>query len=755
MLVTSYDVETEKVTMFEALGYQIFRWRRWVLALAGVFVAVAMLWGTGVFGALADGGFDDPASDSVRADKLIADTTDGPRADVVAIYRNPTGSVDDPAFRSSVESVLAGLPRDEVVSTATYWQTHSPAMVSTDRQATYAVLELAGADAPARAKTYEAIQDDLAAPGLDVQVAGSAAIFDEINTTVREDIARAESLSMPILLVLLVVIFGSLAAASLPLAIGAIAVLGAFTMLRLLTLVTDISVFSINIVTILGLGLAIDYGLFMVSRFREELPRHANVPDALARTMATAGRTVMFSGITVAVSLAALLIFPLMFLRSMAFGGIAAVLVAMVAALTVLPALLAVLGRRVDSLRLPLFGRSRRRTGTPALAGQGEPDRLEAGRVEHGVWYRLARSVMRRPIVYAAVIGVLLVAFGAPFLSARWGGVDARMLPENAASRIASTTLEQDFPANATTPIDVVVTGDEAGTPGYLDAVRAVPGVTSAEVVGQRDDTTVLGVGYQAQWASTQAQDLVHDIRALPDPAGADVFVGGPTAQIIDQLGGIGRMLPWAALVAISATLVLLFLAFGSVVLPVKAVIMNTLSLAASFGVVVWIFQEGHLSDLLGFTATGTLAPGNLVLMLAILFGLSMDYEVFLLSRIREQWDATGDNTAAVATGMQRSGRIITGAALLLVVVIGAFSTSNVAMIKMIGVGMAVAIILDATVIRALLVPATMRLLGRVNWYAPAPLGRFWRRFGLREESTTPAPARASQPHPEPAEALV
>jgi trehalose monomycolate/heme transporter len=736
MLVTSYDVETEKVTMFEALGYQVFRWRRWVLALAGVFVAVAMLWGTGVFGALADGGFEDPASDSVRADQLIADTASGPRADVVAIYRNPTGSVDDPAFRSSVESVLAGLPRDQVVGSTTYWQTHSPAMVSTDRHATYAVLELAGADEPARAKSYEAIQDDLAAPGLDVQVTGTAAIFDEINTTVRNDIARAEGLSMPILLVLLMVIFGSLAAASLPLAIGAIAVLGAFTMLRLLTMVTDVSVFSINVVTILGLGLAIDYALFMVSRFREELPRHATVQDALARTMATAGRTVVFSGITVAVSLAALLMFPLMFLRSMGYGGIAAVLVAMVAALTVLPALLAVLGRRVDALRLPLPGRYRRRTGSP----------VGADRIERGFWYRLARSVMRRPVAYAAVIGVLLVAFGAPFLSARWGGVDARMLPENAASRVASTTLEQDFPTNATTPIDVVVTGDQVGLPGYLDAVRAVPGVSSVETLGQRGDTTVVGVGYDAQSGSAQAQDLVRDIRALPEPAGAEVFVGGPTAEIIDQLGGIGRMLPWAALVAISATLVLLFLAFGSVVLPVKAVLMNTLSLAASFGVVVWIFQEGHLSDLLGFTATGTLAPGNLVLMLAILFGLSMDYEVFLLSRIREQWDATGNNTAAVATGMQRSGRIITGAALLLVVVIGAFSTSNVAMIKMIGVGMAVAIILDATVIRALLVPATMRLLGRVNWYAPAPLAAFWRRFGVREESAAPVELPAPVP---------
>jgi RND superfamily putative drug exporter len=363
---------------------------------------------------------------------------------------------------------------------------------------------------------------------------------------------------------------------------------------------------------------------------------------------------------------------------------------------------------------------------------------MEVGQVERGLWYRLAHSVMRRPVAYAAVIGVLLVAFGAPFLSARWGGVDARMLPERAPSRIASTTLEQDFPANATTPIDVVVTGDQAGLPGYLDAIRAVPGVTSAEMHGQRGDTAVVGVGYDAQSGSAQAQDLVREIRAVPEPAGAEVFVGGPTAEIIDQLGGIGRMLPWAALVAISATLVLLFLAFGSVVLPVKAILMNTLSLAASFGVVVWIFQEGHLSDLLGFTATGTLAPGNLVLMLAILFGLSMDYEVFLLSRIREQWDATGNNTAAVATGMQRSGRIITGAALLLVVVIGAFSTSNVAMIKMIGVGMAVAIILDATVIRALLVPATMRLLGRVNWYAPAPLAAFWRRFGVREEGVEP-----------------
>ncbi|MCI0685643.1 MAG: MMPL family transporter [Sporichthyaceae bacterium] len=748
--------------MFEALGYQIFRWRRWVLALAGVFVAVALTWGTGVFGVLADGGFDDPDSDSARAEQLIAQTVDGPRPDVVAIYRSPSGDVDDPALRTAVETVLAGLPRDQVVGVATYWQTQLPAMVSVDRHSTYAVLELAGADAPARAESYQAVHDQLAASGLELQVAGSSAIFDEINTTIQEDIARAETLSMPILLVLLVVIFGSLAAASLPLAIGAIAVLGAFTMLRLLTEVTDISVFSINIVTILGLGLAIDYALFMVSRFREELPRHATVADALARTMATAGRTVVFSGITVAVSLAALLMFPLMFLRSMGYGGIAAVLVAMVAALTVLPALLAVLGHRVDALRFRLPGWLRLRLRL--RRGRAAHGATATAAVEHGAWYRLAHSVMRRPVAYIAVIGVLLVAFGAPFLSARWGGVDARMLPEGASSRIASTTLEQDFPVNATTPIDVVVAGDQAGLPGYLDAVRAVPGVSSAEVIGQRGDTSVLAVGYADHWGSQEAQNLVKDIRALSDPAGAEVYVGGSTAQIIDQLGGIGRMLPWAALVAVAATLVLLFLAFGSVVLPVKAVVMNTLSLAASFGVVVWIFQEGHLSDLLGFTATGTLAPGNLVLMLAILFGLSMDYEVFLLSRIREQWDATGDNTTAVATGLQRSGRIITGAALLLVVVIGAFSTSSVAMIKMIGVGMAVAIILDATVIRALLVPATMRLLGRANWWAPAPLAAFWRRHGIREETgpgagptlgpATPAPT-LDPATPEPAKALV
>jgi RND superfamily putative drug exporter len=537
------------------------------------------------------------------------------------------------------------------------------------------------------------------------------------------------------------VIFGGLVAASLPLVIGGVAILGAFTMLRVLSLVTDVSIFAVNIVTFLGLGLAIDYALFIVSRFREELRRDGQVEGALVRTMQTAGRTVAFSGITVAVSLASLLFFPQNFLRSMGFGGMAAVLVAMVGALTVLPALLAVLGRRVDSVRIPMPFRRRRATA----AADRDAD--------HGAWSRVAHSVMRRPVVYVGATVVLLLALGAPFLRIAFGGVDARVLPEGTPSRTVSESLQRDFTGASTSPIEVVVTGaDPAALGSYVESLRAVPGVAGADVTGQAGETTRISLRYAGEATADATQDLVTAVRDVPVPSGADVLVGGETAALVDLLGSLGATLPWMALFVVAVTGVLLFLAFGSVVLPVKAVVMNILSLAATFGAVVWIFQDGNLSGLLGFTSTGTIEATQPILILALAFGLSMDYEVFLLSRIREQWDRTGDNAQAVATGLQRSGKIITSAALLLVVVIGAFSTSGITFLKMIGVGMVVAIVIDATIVRALLVPATMRLLGNANWYAPKPLLRLYDRIGFKEtdEIELPGP-RSADTAPEPA----
>jgi RND superfamily putative drug exporter len=606
------------------------------------------------------------------------------------------------------------------------------------------VVHLAADTEDGRMEAYDALEPRLreAPAGLDVSIGGNEAIASDITTQVSEDIAKAEQLSLPIVLVLLVVVFGGLTAASLPLAVGGLAILGSFTMLRLLSLATDVSIFAVNIVTMLGLGLAIDYGLFVVSRFREELHAGATTEQALVRTMTTAGRTVAFSGVTVAIALASLLLFPQVFLRSMGFGGMAAVLVAMVGALTVLPALLAVLGHRVDSLRIP-FLRRRARTREPA----------------RNAWYRLAHSVMRRPVAYVAVIVPLLLVAGLPFLRVEFGGVDHRALPDGTESRLVAETLLTDFPGGGTTTIDPVVTfadgsvdaADRAAVEGFADEVLALPDVVSVDMAGEGDGSVLLSVRHSNEGISAPARDLVEEIRDLPEPEGAEVLVGGRAAELQDLLSSLGSTLPWMGLFVVGVTLVLLFLAFGSVVLPVKAVAMNVLSLSASFGALVWIFQDGHLSSWLGFTSTGAIEATQPILMLALAFGLSMDYEVFLLSRVREEWDRTGDNTTAVAAGLQRTGRIITSAALLLVVVIGAFSTSGIVFIKMIGIGMIIAILVDATIVRALLVPATMRLLGHWNWWAPGPLARFWARHGIREsdhvvELPAPQPAREHEP---------
>jgi RND superfamily putative drug exporter len=447
--------------------------------------------------------------------------------------------------------------------------------------------------------------------------------------------------------------------------------------------------------------------------------------------VATAGRTVAVSGTTVAISLAGLLLFPQVFLRSMGFGGMSAVLVAMLAALTLLPALLGMLGPRIDAL--PVRPLLRRR-------GAGGPE---------GAWARIARSVMRRPVVYLVVIVAALVVLGLPFLRVQFGGVDERVLPVGTESRVVSETLHREFPAGASAPVEAVVSlpapasgpVGAAALEGYVRAVSAVPGVSGAAVTGAAGQTARVAVGFAGNAESSAARDLVDRVRAVAPPAGVRALVGGRSAQLDDLLSTLGARLPWAALLVVATTFVLLFLAFGSLVLPVKAVVMNVLSLGASFGALVWIFQEGHLSGLLGFDSTGTIEATQPILVLAIVFGLSMDYEVFLMSRIREQYDLTGDNTAAVAIGLQRTGRIITSAALLLIVVIGAFSMSGITFIKMIGVAMLIAIVVDATVVRILLVPATMRLLGRWNWYAPGPMRRFYARYGIREsDDGTAAP---------------
>jgi len=714
--------------MFEAWGHGLYRARRLTLVIAVLFAVGAAIWGTGVFGKLTSGNtFTPPSSQSNQESALAASVFGRNDADVVVLYHSAAMTVSDPAYRQAVASELGALPAADVVRAKTYWSTGQASLVSADRHYTYAVLQLAGADDAARQDTYKAIKNDLASDlgsGVTAQVGGNVPTEVAINSAVTGSIARAEGISLPVLLILLTVIFGSVVAASLPVAIGGLAILGSFTVLRLITLATTVSLYSLNITTILGLGLGIDYGLFMVTRFREELRRQPTVEAAVARTVATAGRTILVSGVTVALALSSLMLFPEVFLRSMGYGGVATVAVDVIAAVTVLPALLAVLGHRINALRV------RKSVGA-------------APKDADGAWYRLARSVMRRPVAFVGVIVIVLLALGAPFLKISWGGTDATVLPSNSTVRQVSDTLASQFPANSTTPIEAVVsnvTSRDALT-SYISKIDAIPGVTGTQVTGERDGTVRLDVGFRPQYFSPQARQIVTEIRAVTPPPHAAVLVGGATAGLVDELSSLSSTLPWMALLTGVATFVLLFLAFGSVVLPLKAIVMNVLSLSATFGVIVWVFQWGHLSGLLRFTP-GSIDPTMPILLLAIVFGLSMDYEVFLLSRIRERYDETGDNTVAIASGLQRTGGLITSLALLLIIVVGLFSASSVSFLKLLGVGMIVALIVDAAVVRVLLVPATMRLLGRANWWAPRPLRRLYARYGFRE---TDAPE--SQPY--------
>jgi uncharacterized membrane protein YdfJ with MMPL/SSD domain len=712
---------------------QRFRWPVLIASL-GVLIFSA-LWGTGVFGKLTGSGFENRSSESYQAVERTKEIFGDQGIDLIALYTAPhgqavTGHLAD--ITGTLDSLKA---RPEVA--AVLWDPTK--MTSTDGHSTYAAIRLHGDDQDAKREIFADLRPALDAPGVTTEVGGSIAFLKAVNTQTTEDIAFAETVSMPILLLLLIFIFRGLVAAVTPLVVGVIATLGAFTAVRLITLTTDVSVFAINIITILGLGMAIDYALFIVSRFREELDSGHDTPTAVGRTLATAGRTVLVSGLTIVLALSSLLVFPQVFLKSMGFGGMAAVGVAMLASLTVLPALLAILGPRINAgrVRLPFF------RGTPKAAS-------EAGTQERGAWARLAHSVMRRPVIYALGVAIILITMALPALRISFGGFDERLLPPESTIRTVNDRLAAGFTGATTTyPIQVLVTGVAATElPAYMDTIETVPGVTGAAVTATKGDAALVSVDYNGEPTESATRDIVEQLRDLPPPSGAQVQVGGRAATDLDLLNSLSERLPWAVAIMAGATLLLLFLAFGSVVLPIKAVIMNLISIGASFGVIVWGFQEGHLADVMGFTSTGFLDPSNLILVLVILFGLATDYEVFLLSRVREEWDRTGDNTRAVASGVQHTGRIITAAALLLIIVVGGFATGDMAFIKMMGVGMIVAIAVDATLVRMILVPATMRLLGRWNWWVPGPLGVVYRRFGIKHEGTASAPTAAADPAP-------
>jgi uncharacterized membrane protein YdfJ with MMPL/SSD domain len=712
---------------------------RLVLALGIVATVAAATYGLGVFDSLGQGGFDDPSTDASRELAQEQDLFGSKNVDLIAIYRSKTLTADQPAFEQQVEKTLAGIPSGTTTSVITAWDSGDPSMISSDKHAVQVLISIAGDTQAVQSDNNDLLVPTLKSDDLQTDIAGPWSVYKGVNETVSKDLARAESFSLPIVLILSLLIFGSLVAASMPVMVGALSVIGGLAVVRLITNVTEVSVFSINVISLLGMGLAIDYALFVISRYREEL---AGLPlddpraprEAMAITMRTAGRTVLFSGLTVAAAMSALLVFPQNFLRSLGYGGMAAVLIGVVTALTVLPAVLLLLGRRIDAGRLPW------RRG-----------RAVSVDTEHGTWARLAHSVMRRPVVVMVVIVGALLFVASPFLGVKWGSVDYRVLPPDQPAHVAAVKLNTEFGQERSSANVLLRTTDEQEVAGYVRHVSALPGVLDVRPIDSKGGATLLRASWTGNSQTQASQRMVERIREIPGPGGEHVLIGGLSADTVDLLGSIKSHLPWMAGIIVAVMLVLLFLAFGSLVLPLKAVLMNLLSISASFGVITWIFADGHLENLLGYTSTGFLDATQPIFMLAILVGLSMDYEVFLLSRVREQWDSERNlhlapserNAHAVAIGLQKTGRIITSAALLLAVVIGAFSTSGIVFMKMIGVGMLVALLVDATIVRALLVPATMKLLGTANWWAPGPLRRFWERFGVREVDSAP-----SEPQP-------
>ncbi|MGB5951472.1 MAG: MMPL family transporter [Ornithinimicrobium sp.] len=719
--------------MFAHLGRSIAQRRFTVLAMSMITMVIAALYGSGVFTHLdASGGFTDPGSESVQAAQEAQERLGRTASDIVVVYRSETGrTIEDPEFAADVEQMLADLPASAVAASASFFSTGEPAFVSQDRTATFVALTMAGETEEERAEHYAAIEDQLLLTGYETLRGGPLAVGEAIGSQVEADIVRAESITLPILGLLLVVVLGSVSAALLPWLLGGVSIIGSLAALRLVTEVTDVSVFAINVITILGLGLAIDYALFVVTRFRDELGEardRASIDAAIVTTMATAGRTVAFSGLTVAVSLSALLFFPQTFLRSMGFGSISAVLIAMIAALVILPAVLAVLGHRINSLSAGSY--------RGLVGGSGR------------FWASLGTKVMRRPGLVTAITAFILLALGAPFLGVQWGGIDARVLPKDSESRQAGEALAGDFGQTPGNTIDVLLTG---ATPGpeidaYAAQLGGLDGASGATLTEfDNDETVQLSVAYDGDQITEQSEALVQAVRAEQTPEGSQALVGGAAAEHVDLLASIGERLPWAAGTVVLVTLMLLFLAFGSVVLPIKAVLMNVLSLSAVLGVLVWGFQDGNLAEALSFTSTGALEATQPILVLAIAFGLSTDYEVFLLSRVREDWERHGDNTLAVTNGLARTGGIITSAALLLGVVMSGFLFSQISFIQTIGVGLLVGLLLDAFIVRVLLVPATMRLLGGANWWAPPAMTRWWVRhnsFAERSESPAPIPAQ-------------
>jgi putative drug exporter of the RND superfamily len=700
-------------------------WKRpkLVLAAVGLFAALAVFFGHDVERHLKAAGFTDSASESERAGALLRGSLGyDPNPGLVVVVRSPDGGkldLADRGFRRQVAQLSAGMAKAENVGHVVNPlrdRAAAATLIAGDGKSLALLANLSTGDVQdSGGYAAEAVDEVLATSPLDTAMGGYAAGFNETNDQTRKDLTKAELIAFPLLALFLLFVFRGVVAAAIPLLLGVISIVGTLMVLRVMAGFVDTSLFALNIATGISLGLAVDYALLLVSRYREEIARGGATREAHRRTVLTAGRTAVFSGLTVAAAMAALIVMPQRFLYSMAVAGATVALLSVLMAILVVPSLLALLGTRIDALSV--------RRG-PAVSDASDG------------WYRLARGVMRRPIAVALASTGLLLAAASPLLWTTLTGPSAEAVPPGQPSYDAYRYLEAHYPRDVTEAVTVTVDGG-AG-PGQLAAFRerveAVPGVVrGGPFLSAADDVAYANFALAGPALSGESQDAVHAIRDLRPPGDATTLLSGNTAGFIDQKQSLIEHAPLVVAIVCLTTLVLLFLLTGSVLLPLKTLLMNTLTLGATLGILVLSFQEGWLQSPLDYTGPAAIEVTSLVFLFAILFGLATDYAVLVMARIKERHDAGDSNEEAVAVGIGRTGRVITAAAVAIAIVFLAFGVSSVFFVKQIAIGMAVGVMIDATIVRALLVPALMRLLGSWNWWAPAPLRRLQVRFGFSE----------------------
>ncbi|MFG1931074.1 MMPL family transporter [Mycobacterium sp. NPDC048908] len=734
---------------------------RRILAAALLVMVACGIFGVPVAKHLSAGGFQDPTSESAQAAKLLVDKFGQGDMELLISVTSDQGAQGAAArdVGTDITDQLKASPYvGQLASAWTAPPSAAPALISKDGKTGLIVAGITGGESGAQQHAKD-FTDRLVHDrnGVTVRAGGEAMTYVQINGQSEKDLLTMESIAIPLSFVVLVWVFGGLISAALPLAVGGFAILGSMAVLRAITLITDVSIFAMNLTVAMGLALAIDYTLLIISRYRDELAEGADRERALVRTMTTAGRTVLFSAMTVALSMVAMVLFPMYFLKSFAYAGIAVVVFAAVAAIVVAPAAIALLGDRLDSLDVRRLARWVFRRPDPVR----KP-------IEQNFWYRTTKLVMRRAVPIGLAIVALLLVLGAPFLGIKWGFPDDRVLPQSQSARQVGDDLRNNFAVDSARNVTVVMPDTAGVTPADLDRYASTlsqvadvssvsaPGGTYVDgthagppsaATGFTDGSAFVTVGSTAPLFSDASENQLDQLRAVPPPAGQAVQLTGVAQINRDSSGAITSRLPMVLGIIAAITFVLLFLLTGSVVLPLKALVLNVLSLTAAFGALVWIFQEGHLSAL-GTTPTGTLVANLPVLLFCIAFGLSMDYEVFLVSRIREYWVKSGrtraDNDESVALGLARTGRVVTAAALLMAISFAALIAAQVAFMRMFGIGLTLAVLADATLVRMLLVPAFMHVLGRWNWWAPKPLARLHERIGI-SESADDGPAAESR----------